>query len=109
MRSTSDRKIIKLIREQYENRIYTALLEMDVTMNNGKALVSPGLEIKNKKTGQKFTIHSVQDNESGLTVSLIPSDGIAGPITSVGNEVVVPSSQAPHVYTLKDIEDNFTE
>ena len=109
MRTKSEKKFIDLIREQYEDLIYTTLLEMDVAMKDGKALVSPGLEIKNKKTGQKFTIQSVQGEGPDLTISLIPSDGITGPITSAGNQVIVPSNQVAQVYTLAEIQNNFEE
>jgi len=51
----------------------------------------------------------VQGEGSDLTISLIPSDGITGPITSAGNQVIVPSNQVAQVYTLAEIQNNFEE
>jgi hypothetical protein len=107
MRTKLEKKLIDLIREQYEDRIYTTLLEMDVVKNDGTAMISPGLEVKHKKTGQKFTVQSVHGEKDKLTFNLVSSDGIAGSITSSGNQVIVPSNQVAQMYTQAEIQNNF--
>lgn len=107
MRSRSDRKIIKLIREEYERQLYSALLEMDVMTSGGKVLIDAGLEVTNVKTKEKFTVQSVQKNGSDVTVSLVSAPNITGPITSDGGTTVVSPGQSPQVYNLEDFEKNF--
>jgi hypothetical protein len=107
MRNKSEKKIIDLIREQYENIIYSTLLEMDATAAGGKILVDAGLEVTNIKTGEKFTIQSVQKNGSNVTVSIISPENITGPITSGNGTTVVAAGQHPQIYSIEDFEKNF--
>lgn len=107
MRSASEKKIIELIREQYEERIYTTLLEMETVGHGGKILIDAGLEVTNKE-GEKFTVKSVQKNgDDPITVYLVPSTGIAGPITSINGATEVPSDQTPQVYSIEKFNQNF--
>jgi hypothetical protein len=107
MRSRSDTKIIRLFREQYERHLYSRLVEMDVTTSGGKLLLDAGLEVKNIKTGEKFTVQSVQKNGSDITVSLISPENVTGPITSDSGTTVVSPGQPPQVYSLEEFEKNF--
>lgn len=107
MRSASERKIIRMIREQYEHSLYTTLLEMDAVASGGKVIVDAGLEVKNKRTGEKFTVQSVQKDGDKVTVSLVPPDSITGPITSNAGATVVSPGQTSQIYSIEDFETKF--
>jgi len=107
MRNMSEKKIINLIREQYEQVIYSTLLEMDVVSSGGKILIDAGLEVTNVKTGEKFTIQSVQKHGKHVTVSLVSPENVTGPITSAGGSTVVSPGQHPQIYDIEDFEKNF--
>lgn len=104
---TSDRKIIKMMREQYENHLYSTLLEMDVTTAGGKILIDAGLEVTNVKTGEKLTVKGVHKNGKDVTVSLVSPENITGPITSETGETIVSPGQSAQTYSLEEFEKNF--
>ena len=106
MRS-KNKSLLRLMKEQYENQVYSRLIEMDVTASGGKILLDAGLEVTDVKTGEKFTVQSVQKNGEKVTVSLISPENITGPITSAGQDTVVPPGQNPHVYDIGDFEKKF--
>jgi hypothetical protein len=101
-----DRKLINLIREQYEHQVYSALLEMEVTTSGGKILLDAGLEVTDKD-GNKLTVQSVQKNGNDVTISLVSPENITGPITSSGGETIVSPGQHPQVYSLEEFEKKF--
>ena len=108
MRSRSEKKIIGLLREQFESRLFSTLLEMDVTGAGGKILVDAGLEVTNKKTKQKFTVQGVSKSEDGtMKIGLISPENITGPITSAAGQTVVSPNQSPQVYTIEEFERDF--
>lgn len=107
MRSKSDEKIIRLMREQYEHQLYSTLLEMDAVASGGKVLIDAGLEVTNVRTGEKLTVQSVQKDGNNVTVSLVSPDNITGPITSTAGSTIVSPGQAPQIYSLDDFEKNF--
>jgi len=107
MRTSSDKKIIRLMRESYEQRIYTTLLEMEVIGSGGKVRIDAGLEVTDVKTGEKFTVQSVQKNGSDITVNLISPENITGPITSNGAQTLVSPGQNSHSYSIEDFEKKF--
>lgn len=102
-----DKHLINLIREQYEYRIYTTLLEMEVVGKGGKIILDAGIEVKDKKEGKAFTVQFVQKVGDEVMISLIPSENITGPITSANGMTLVPSDLPPQKYSLKDFEANF--
>lgn len=107
MRSKSQDKIIRLMKEQYERQLYSTLLEVDAVTSGGKILVDAGLEVTNMKTGEKLTVQSVQKDGDKVTVSLVSPENITGPITSTGGATVVSPGQPPQIYTLDQFEKNF--
>ena len=66
------RKILSLMREQYEERLYRTLLEIEVKSSGGRVLIGAGLAVKNKN-GEKFTVHSVQGTDDDIKINLISS------------------------------------
>jgi hypothetical protein len=104
---SSERKIINLMREQYESHLYSTLLEMDVTAAGGKLLIDAGLEVTNVKTKEKLTVQSVNKRGGDITVSLVSPENVTGPITSTDGETIVSPGQSPQVYTLDEFEKNF--
>jgi hypothetical protein len=101
-----DKHLINLIREQYEYRIYTTLLEMEVVGKGGKIILDAGIEVKNKD-GKKFTVQSVQKDGDEVTISLISPENVTGPIISTNGMTQVSPGQPPQIYSLKDFEANF--
>ena len=104
---SKNKKLIRLMREQYESHVYSRLLEMDVTAAGGKILLDAGLEVTDVKTGEKFTVQSVQKNGDKVTVSLISPENVTGPITSHGQQTIVSPGQNPHMYDIDDFEKKF--
>jgi hypothetical protein len=96
-----------MIRESYEQQIYSTLLEMDVTTAGGKILVDAGLEVTEIKTGKKFTVQSVQKNGNDVIVNLISPENIAGPITSVGSSTSVSPGQPSHSCSIEEFEKKY--
>jgi len=72
--------IIEIMREQYESRIYSTLLEMELSKSGKEILNAAGLEVTEKSTGEKFTIHSVIPTEHGLKISVMSATDITGPM-----------------------------
>jgi hypothetical protein len=107
MRKSSDRKIINIMRESFEDRIYSTLLEMEVIGAGGKIRIDAGLEVTDIDTGEKFTVQSVQQNGSDFTVNLISPENITGPITSSGAQTLVSPGQNSHSYSIDDFEKKF--
>ncbi len=103
---SGDKYLIKMIREQYEHRIYATLLEMEIVGKGGKILLDAGLEVTNKK-GEKFTVQSVQKTGKEVTISLISPENVTGPITSGDGTTQVSPGQQPLIYSLEDFEKNF--
>ncbi len=73
-------EIVELIREQYESRIYATLLEMELSKSGKEILHAAGLEVTEKSTGEKFTIHSVTSTDQGLKISVMSPDDVTGPM-----------------------------
>lgn len=107
MRKSSDKKIISMMRESFENRIYSTLLEMEVVGAGGKIRVDAGLEVTDVKTGEKFTVQSVQKNGKDVIVNLISPENITGPITSSGAQTLVSPGQNSHSYSIEEFEKKF--
>jgi hypothetical protein len=107
MRKSSDKKIIQLMRESYEQRVFTTLLEMEVIGSDGEVLIDAGLEVTHVKTNKKFTVQSVQKNGKDITVNLISPENITGPITSNGAQTLVSPGQNAHSYSIEDFEKKF--
>lgn len=76
MRNRSDRQIISIMREQYESRIYTTLIESELKGKHIK--LANNLEVTRKRDGldgeknEKYTIHSVYEEDGRVYVKLIP-------------------------------------
>lgn len=65
-----DKKILGLMREQYESHLYKVLLEIEVKSSKGAIQLGAGLTVKNKK-GEKFTVHSITGAGDDLQINLI--------------------------------------
>jgi hypothetical protein len=103
-----DNLLIKLMREQYEKHICSRLLEINVSAAGGKILIDAGLEVTDIKTGEKFTVQSVQKHSDGdVLISLIHPESVSGPITNQGNHTIVSPGQKPQVYNLEQFEKKF--
>jgi len=72
--------IIEIMREQYESRIYSTLLEMELSKSGKEILNAAGLEVTEKSTGDKYTIHSVVPTEHGLKISVMSATDVTGPM-----------------------------
>lgn len=72
--------IVEIMREQYESRIYTTLLEMELSKSGKEILNAAGLEVTEKSTGDKYTIHSVIPTDQGLKISVMSATDITGPM-----------------------------
>jgi len=103
----SERSVIRMIRENYEQQIYSTLLEMDVTAAGGKILVDAGLEVTEISTGKKFTVQSVQKNGKDVIVNLISPENIAGPITSINAVTNVSPGQPAHACSIEEFEKKY--
>lgn len=107
MSRSSDRKIIGMIREQYESLVYRALIETEI--KDSQIMHAAGLEVTRKKDsaggrkGEKLTIHSVEKRGDETIVKLVSPDNITAPITPMSAGLNQPTQE----YTLQKFEDEF--
>ena len=73
----NERKIIQLIREEYNSRIRKLyresardLLETDMFDDLGNQLLSPGLKVRHKKSGYEYTVDHVEGKGDNAVVYL---------------------------------------
>ena len=107
MRNRSDKKIIELMREQYEHQLYSTLIEMEVMSSNGDLLLDAGLEVTHVDTGEKYTVQSVQQDGNDVKISLISPQNVTGPITANGGSTVVSPGTPPQIYSLDKFQKKF--
>ena len=55
----SEKKFVKLIKEEYKKKLFEALKEVDVVDDNGNVLISKDLKVKHKKSGYEYTVDDV--------------------------------------------------
>lgn len=108
MRDQSHRKVIKVLREQYESLVYSTLIETE--LKEKEIMDAAGLEVTRTrdgnggKKGDKCTIHSVEKRTDGrVVVRLISPENIVAPITTQATNPNQPTQE----YTLEDFERNF--
>jgi len=108
MRNDQHRKMIKILREQYESLVYSALIETE--LKEKEIMDAAGLEVTRKrdgkggKKGDKCTIHSVEKRPDGrVVVRLISPENIVAPVTTPAMNMNQPTQE----YTLEDFESHF--
>ena len=74
---TNERKIIKIIREEYNNRLLqlfrenvAELFETDMFDAQGNQLLSPGLKVRHKKSNYEYTVDHVEGKGDDAIVFL---------------------------------------
>lgn len=77
MMKTKEKKLIKLIKEEYSARILNLyretvrdILESDMIDKEGHVLLSPGLKVTHKKSGYEYTVDHVEGNGENAVVFL---------------------------------------
>lgn len=77
MMKTKEKKLIKLIKEEYSARILNLyresvreILESDMVDKEGHVLLSPGLKVTHKKSGYEYTVDHVEGNGENAVVFL---------------------------------------
>lgn len=77
MMKTKEKKLIKLIKEEYSARILNLyretvrdILEADMIDKEGHVLLSPGLKVTHKKSGYEYTVDHVEGNGENAVVFL---------------------------------------
>ena len=72
-----EKKLIKLIREEYTHRLVqilkenvTELVETEMFDIQGNQLLSPGLKVRHKKSGYEYTIDHIEGDDDDATVFL---------------------------------------
>ena len=73
----NERKMVQLIREEYNNRILELfrenvkdIFEADMFDNEGNQLLSPGLKVRHKKSGYEYTVDHVEGDGENASVYL---------------------------------------
>ena len=73
----NERKMIQLIREEYNNRIIKLfrenvrdIFETDMFDTEGNQLLSPGLKVRHKKSGYEYTVDHVEGEGDNAQVYL---------------------------------------
>jgi len=73
----NERKMIQIIREEYNNRILELfrenvkdIFEADMFDAEGNQLLSPGLKVRHKKSGYEYTVDHVEGDGDNATVFL---------------------------------------
>ena len=108
MKNNPHGKMIRMLREQYESLVYSALIESE--LKEKEIMDAAGLEVTRKrdgnggKKGDKCTIHSVEKRQDGrVVVRLVSPENIVAPITNQSTNANQPTQE----YTLEDFESNF--
>ena len=77
MMKRNERKMIQLIREEYNNRIVELfrenvrdIFEADMFDAEGNQLLSPGLKVRHKKSGYEYTVDHVEGEGDNAQVYL---------------------------------------
>lgn len=77
MMKKNEKKLIKLIKEEYSARILNLyretvrdILESDMIDKEGHVLLSPGLKVTHKKSGYEYTVDHVEGNGENAVVFL---------------------------------------
>ena len=73
----NERKMIQLIREEYNSRILELfrenvkdIFEADMFDSEGNQLLSPGLKVRHKASGYEYTVDHVEGKDDGAVVYL---------------------------------------
>ena len=77
MMKRNERKMIKLIREEYSKRLLTLfrenvkdIFEADMFDEEGHQLLSPGLKVRHKASGYEYTVDHVEGKDDNAVVFL---------------------------------------
>ena len=73
----NERKMVQLIREEYNSRILKLfrenvkdIFEADMFDEEGNQLLSPGLKVRHKASGYEYTVDHVEGTDDNATVYL---------------------------------------
>jgi len=99
--------LIRVLREEYAQRLNEVLGEADVTDAAGNVLIQPGLKVRHKSSGYEYTVAGVDGSGEGLQVKLRlpdeprfdpPPEGeeiLGSPEGLYEDDLVSPSSELP--------------
>ena len=91
MSKLTEVQIIRLMRDEYRQRLVETIEESDVFDSRGNNLLSPGLKVKHKDTNFEYTVDSVTGDEEGDDVKItlkLPDEPRFEPPSSTGDEVI---------------------
>jgi len=91
MSKLTEIQIIRLMRDEYRQRLVETIEESDVFDSRGNNLLSPGLKVKHKDTNFEYTVDSVTGDEEGDDVKItlkLPDEPRFEPPSSTGDEVI---------------------
>jgi len=57
--------LIRVLREEYSQRLDEVLGEVDVTDKSGNVLVQPGLKVRHKSSGYEYTVAGINGSHDG--------------------------------------------
>lgn len=67
----TEKKLISLIRDAYNQRIHETINETDLLDKQGKIVIQKGLKVRHKESQYEYTVDSVsQDKEGNVSVKL---------------------------------------
>lgn len=119
------KKVIKLLRETYEKRLFNCLDEAELFDDNDNTIVSRDLKVRDKQSGYEYTVDSVRTDKNGNKVVVLRAPDVprfeppaSSPRVISASEpeldVYVPNMQADApsaakslVVSQKDFEKNF--
>lgn len=99
--------LIRVLREEYTNRLNEVLGEVDVVDKTGNILVQPGLKVRHKSSGYEYTVAGLAGSGEELQIRLRlpdeprfdpPPEGeeiLGGPEELREDDLVSPSSEMP--------------
>jgi len=71
MTNKKTKRLLSLIKIEYNNRLHEAITEADVVDSNGSIVIQPGLKVRHKDSQYEYTVASVEKNPRTGKVSII--------------------------------------
>lgn len=100
MNAISEKDLICLIRDSYNNRLHEVMSETDLLDKQGNVVIHKGLKVRHKESQYEYTVDSVaQDAEGNVSVKLRnPDVGRINPADATSvmaeDDLIAPISQS---------------
>ena len=99
----TNKHVIRLLREEYEARIKSAINEVDVYDSTGNLLIAKDLKVKHKPSGYVYTVAGIKDKGDDVKIVLRTPDE---PRVTPPADEVVPRDRAERMLAFEKDDDD---